>query len=231
MAKDRLRESLREGAVVVISILVAFGLDAWWDHRGDLREEAEIIAALEAEFTSNRKRLMDDIEEVRGYTDAAQRLLEAAESGVSLAGDADTLGADLWRSLNWRTANVSTAALDAVVSSGRLDLIRDDELRTALAGWKAQVDDMAEEEMFEWREIIERYRPYLGRIVAIPSLEGDSLPPVGLPAAASLARLLSDLEFRSHLSMRLDVSLVALRDKEKTLMELERVLNLLHRGL
>lgn len=228
MARDRLRESLREGAVVVISILVAFGLDAWWDHRGDLREEDEIIAALEAEFTSNRARLIDDIEEVRGYTDAAQRLLDAAESDVTVAGDADSLGADLWRSLNWRTANVSTAALDAVVSSGRLDLIRDGELRTALAGWKAQVEDMAEEEMFEWREIIERYRPYLGRIVAIPSLEGDSLRPVAPPAAASLTRLLSDLEFQSHLSMRLDVSLVALRDKEKTLIELERVLNLLH---
>ena len=230
MENGRLRESLREGAVVVISILVAFGLDAWWDHRGDLREEHEIIAALEAEFTSNRTRLMDDIETVRGYTAATQRLLDAAEADMSVAGDADSLGANLWSSLNWRTANMSTAALDAVVSSGRLELIRDDELRTALAGWRAQLEDMAEEEMFEWLEIIERYRPYVGRNVAIPSLEGDSLRPAAPPEPASLMRLLEDPAFQSHLSMRLDVSLVALRDKEETLIELDRVLGLLHRG-
>ena len=97
----------------------------------------------------------------------------------------DAVGTDLWRSLSWRTANLSTATLDAVVSAGRLQLIRDDELRSALAGWKAHLEDMAEEETFEWREIMERYRPYMGRFLVIPSLEGASLPP-GPPAAARL---------------------------------------------
>lgn len=217
---------IAEGVVVVGSILLAFAIDAWWDYRGELQQEDEIIQALEAEFTLNRRKLERDIEDVRDYTAAAQRLLEAARSSAVEARDVDSLGADLWRSLSWRTANLSTANLDVIVSTGRLDLIRDALLRSALAGWKANLEDMAEEEEYEWREIVERYRPYMGRFVAIPSLEVDSVPPP--PSGTVLRRLLADQEFQSRLSMRVDVSLVSLRDKESTQAELDRILGLLH---
>ena len=102
MTTGRVRDSVREGLVVVISILVAFWLDAWWDYRGALRQEDEIVDALEAEFASNRTRLERDIEDVRDYTAAAQRLLSAAKSGTAKVQEADSLGADLWRSLDLR---------------------------------------------------------------------------------------------------------------------------------
>jgi hypothetical protein len=155
-----------EAVVVVGSILLAFAIDAWWDYRGELRQEDEIVQALEAEFTLNREKLEQDIEGVREYTAAAQRLLRAARSNAVEAQGVDSLGTDLWQSLSWRTANLSTANLDVIVSTGRLDLIRDAQLRSALAGWKALLEDMAEEEEYEWREIVERYRPYMGRFVA-----------------------------------------------------------------
>jgi hypothetical protein len=214
-----------EAVVVVGSILLAFAIDAWWDYRGELRQEDEIVQALEAEFTLNREKLEQDIEGVREYTAAAQRLLRAARSNAVEAQGVDSLGTDLWQSLSWRTANLSTANLDVIVSTGRLDLIRDAQLRSALAGWKARLEDMAEEEEYEWREIVERYRPYMGRFVAIPSLEGDSAPPP--PSGTALRRLLANEEFQSRLSMRVDVSLFSLRDKGSTLAELDRILGLL----
>ena len=45
---------LIELAVIVVSILLAFGIDAWWEERQDRREEAEILAGLEREFTDYR---------------------------------------------------------------------------------------------------------------------------------------------------------------------------------
>jgi hypothetical protein len=215
---------VREGFVVVISILIAFSLDAWWVRQGELRQESEIRSSLQAEFVTNRERLSGDMDYVRSYTEASARVLAATESGIEGDEEATSLSVDLWNTLSWRTANLSTATLDAVVSAGRLELIRDDALRSALAGWRAQLEDMAEEEEFEWREVVERYRPHLGRLIVIPSLEGPT--PRGLDGE-ELERVLGDHEFRSYLSMRVDVSLVSLDAKEEALEELDRIVELL----
>lgn len=55
--------------MVVSSILIAFVLEAWWDYRQDRRDEAELGAGLVTEFESNRERIAEDIEVVRGYTE------------------------------------------------------------------------------------------------------------------------------------------------------------------
>ena len=213
-----------EAAAIVASILLAFAIDAWWDHRTDLNAEVEILHNLKDEFTANRETLLQDVEYVNTYLQAIQRLLVAYEGTAASRQSIESLGVDLWHSMSWRTSNLSTATLDSVISAGHLDLVRDQPLRAALAGWPAQLDDMAEEEMFEWREVTERYRPFVGRIVSIPSLEGAERKP---PDPDSLRRLLESAEFRSLLSMRLDVTLVSLKDKKETLTELNRILDLL----
>ena len=90
---------------------------------------------------------------------------------------------------------------------------------------------MAEEEIYEWLEVTERYRPFVGRNIPIPSLaawvfssEGTERKP---PDPDLLQHLLKSVEFGSLLSMRLDVSLVALQDKNDTLAELDRILDFL----
>ena len=39
-----------EGVVIVASILFAFGLQAWWDHRKDAETERQMLIALESEL-------------------------------------------------------------------------------------------------------------------------------------------------------------------------------------
>ena len=213
-----------EAAAIVASILLAFAIDAWWDYRKDLIAEVKILQNLKDEFTANHETLLKDVEYVSTYTQAIQRLLVAYEGTSASRQFVDSLGVDLWHSMSWRTLNLSTATLDSVIGAGHLDIIRDQPLRAALAGWAARLDDMAEEEMFEWLEVTERYRPFVGRFVSIPSLEGAERKPAD---PDSLRRLLESVEFGSLLSMRLDVSLVSLEDKNKTLAELNRILDLL----
>ena len=50
------RISIEAGAIV-ISILFAFSIDAWWEARQDQVEEREILIGLEAEFIDLRSRL------------------------------------------------------------------------------------------------------------------------------------------------------------------------------
>lgn len=214
-----------EAVAIVASILLAFAIDAWWDYIGDRREEAELLRNLESELENNLKILTDDIEYVENYTEATRRLLAATESDAAASLYLESIGTELWETMSWRTSNLSTASLDSAINNGWLALVRDDELRSALSGWPSRLGDMSEEEMFEWRHITERYRPFVGGIVKIPSLEGPDSPP--LPEGASLRRLMQSDEFHSVLSMRLDVSLVSLRDKRETLSELNKLLGLL----
>lgn len=214
-----------EAVTIVASILLAFAIDAWWDYIGDRREEAELLRNLESELANNSQILTNDIKDVEDYTEAARRLLAATESVDAVSLPLESIGKDLWQTMSWRTSNLSTASLDSAINTGRLALIRDDELRTALSGWPARLSDMSEEEMFEWRHITERYRPFVGGRVKIPSLEGPDPPP--LPEGASLRRLMQSDEFHSLLAMRLDVSLVSLQDKRETLSELKNLLELL----
>jgi hypothetical protein len=44
------RRLIAEGVVIVASILLAFGLDAWWDATQQSRETADLLAALDEEF-------------------------------------------------------------------------------------------------------------------------------------------------------------------------------------
>lgn len=39
-----------EGAAIVISILLAFAIDAWWEERGDRQAEVLLLQRLQADF-------------------------------------------------------------------------------------------------------------------------------------------------------------------------------------
>ena len=46
-----------EGVLIVVSILLAFGIDAWWDRNRDDDARRELVAALRAEFLAGSEEL------------------------------------------------------------------------------------------------------------------------------------------------------------------------------
>jgi hypothetical protein len=51
------RPLLLEGLTIVLSILLAFAIEAWWDTNRDRKTEARLVNALQAELSTNRDRL------------------------------------------------------------------------------------------------------------------------------------------------------------------------------
>lgn len=51
---------LAEGLVIVASILLAFGIDAWWDRAQERREELGYLVALHSEFEQAAEELARD---------------------------------------------------------------------------------------------------------------------------------------------------------------------------
>jgi len=71
------RRILAEGVVIVVSILLAFAIDAWWDETRERGREKTVLAGLRSEFEANRTRLMANLAEHEGTRAAAVSLKSA----------------------------------------------------------------------------------------------------------------------------------------------------------
>ncbi|MDP2957169.1 MAG: hypothetical protein Q8N53_12170 [Longimicrobiales bacterium] len=148
-----------EGVLIVISILSAFALDAWWDARLARQEEADVLVRLRAEAVSNRDQLLERIDNHRSVQRAAEAILALTGSSAPTGLSADSVGRLIDEaSSNW-TYDPANGVLESLIVSGRLGIISSDSLQTELAGWPAMVRDMQEDEQPGFRALDTRITP------------------------------------------------------------------------
>ena len=141
------RRLLAEGLVIIASILAAFALDTWWGRLNAQGEERNTLAALRTEFQQAGLR-------VDSYRRIQERILHAVGSvtdsldAAVVRGDRTIIVADTALGLAYipPTTTLSLGTLQGLLASGRLGIIRDPELRTALAAWGAGLEELNEEE-------------------------------------------------------------------------------------
>ncbi|HER20472.1 MAG TPA: hypothetical protein ENO14_05445, partial [Chromatiales bacterium] len=79
---------LAEALVIVVSILLAFGLDAMWDQRNDRQAEAGLRASLAREFQGNREILAETMAGIRQSRSRIEAFaVMASEQVLSLPDD------------------------------------------------------------------------------------------------------------------------------------------------
>jgi hypothetical protein len=161
----RLVHGVAEVAIVVLSILIAFGLDSWWDTRTAARWERIELESLRDEFAANLEHLAQVIRTHEESVVAVEAIRDFAADGSS---DSTVLFPDsvLAFLIEWRTSEITMGTLDALLASGDLGELRSPELRRRLAGWKALVLDAQEKEILA-RDFIE--------FVLTPALVGNSV--------------------------------------------------------
>ena len=168
MSEDRVNDRVPwlrifvEGVVIVGSILLAFGIDAWWDLAQRDRETIEILVVLDAEFAEVEFLLDATLERNRTVIAAADSILDQLRSGDDRI-ETGLLG-DLFRV---PTANSTQGALSALISSGRLDLIPSRELQALLAGWSSILEDIHEDEASAERFVYEELLPNMSLVAEI----------------------------------------------------------------
>lgn len=197
-----------EAVLIVISILLAFGIDAWWDERQTGIEEAEMLAALEGEFLRNREALQTQLGLHLFILESVGELVLAARQGewpnaslsIDRALDAFTYPG---------TTDLEGGVLDALVSANRFELVSDLELRSRLANWGAVYAEVQDDEQNNSSYVFDLVLPYLIRqhipfsteygyatgdeLILTRSLTND---------AEAVARLLGDPEFKSMSEFR-----------------------------
>lgn len=197
---------IAESTAVVVSILLAFTIDAWWVERSDRQAEREELSRLYEEFTRNRDRLHEDVlldsrsGQNRAYEGGARLLemLRAHKGPEETVAVSNRLLFDVTAAPNF---DATTPVLDGLILSGRLEIIEDRNVLSAISEWNMWVSQTSEVEL-------------LARDLAL----GQLYP--ALAERGNLGGILDEENLDRQISMRVDdeiLGLVALRVRMMTL--------------
>jgi hypothetical protein len=169
------RRLLAEGMVIVFSILLAFGVDAWWEGHTERRREAALLSDLLAEFEASRADLV-------ARRDGARRMANANTALRDLVGEAasglpvmlpDSL---ILAVLSGPTYEPETNTLDAAIASGRIEIIRSDTIQAELANWRRLIVDTREDELLVRQLSTEQVVPLLAGQIDLSTYYDRVLP-------------------------------------------------------
>ncbi len=174
--RHRWRRVVAEGLLIVLSILLAFGIEAGWSQRGERQDEADALRGLRDDFVENIERLASVRSEHAEVHDAAVQLL--AMTGPVANQSVPDLGMDtlVMASIGGPKVLLVTATYDALIASGRIQLLQSAGLRRELARWATIVADLREEERDAFRQMDQRLLPFLWDFVPIVTLDVNILP-------------------------------------------------------
>lgn len=198
-----------EALAIVLSILLAFAIDAWWQERAEYREETSALRALRDEFEANREVLARFIAFHSDLQSSALAVLQlAADPAAEIAAEeVDRIIVDVtwWGSL----VSFESAALDAVILGAKLDLLNNEALRRMLADWRSQLASTSSQNAQEFEHFYGTLLPILRPRVNLAQISNASLrvpgdffydPGARLPVPADRVdhrALINDREFQN----------------------------------
>jgi hypothetical protein len=151
---------VRESLVIIASILIAFGIDAWWDTHGDAAQSAAFLSALADDIAGTRA----ELERVRslhaGISESSARIMRWGQSEDPLA--ACQAEADPYAFLLAHPSiDPPLGAVQAILGSGRTDLVDDRALLRELTRFAAVVTDLEREEVRANAHLANEVYPFL----------------------------------------------------------------------
>ena len=155
-------DTIRDLIVVVVGILAALWLESWWQDRQDRVEEVTILQGLRAEFVMNRAQLVDKMSawnKTVVATEHAHRLM-----GSPISEELTTEAREVFAAVDrMQFYDPTQGQLTSVMSSGKLNLVRNANLRARIADWPALVADLDIERSLAFYEMTEGLRSVLNR--------------------------------------------------------------------
>jgi len=197
-----------EGIAIVVSILLAFWIQAWWEERQLRDEEQRVLTTLAEEFT----RLEYEASKARSYyTAILSSLVALVEIGDGTRSKPDNHELDrLFGNTLWygTTREWTSGELDSIISSGDLALISDGKLRQDISRWTGRLSELRDAIELDRDAHFNRYLPYLSANINVPALAtlSDAVPgspdekfefpmAINISSAANHRELLNRQEF------------------------------------
>jgi hypothetical protein len=130
---------LGEFVLIVAGVSVALGAESLFDARRDRIREATYLAQIRSDVRENERRLVEAIDQEETRRSEAQAAFAAASAAVAVSADS----AQAWlidrQGLYGTDPRLLTGSVSALVGTGELGLIRDANVRAALAAYVPQI--------------------------------------------------------------------------------------------
>lgn len=167
-----------EAFAIVVSILLAFWIDAWWEERKDRFAEQEYLSAILADIDVVIGEVDRTIAANETLNKSARHRIAALRDGYQLSDATEaTMLEEIWTSYRLR-ANLDSYT--DLLSSGGVMILRSSSVRGTLARLRSEMD--FEQELFQMTiEAAEMSRPLLhesldaGNMTIIARLEKDTI--------------------------------------------------------
>lgn len=178
-----------ESAAVVLSILLAFSIDASWSERQERAREQALLRGILADYRASRAELAERVRLAARMAQNTALLTQQVSDwdGATLLSVADSL---ILGVLGGPTYEPATNTLDAALGSGEIELIRSDAVKAELAHWRRALLDTREDEVEVRRLTNEQLVPALSGVVDLGPYFQQLLnwsferPVTGLPGQA-----------------------------------------------
>ena len=150
--------AIGEIILVVIGILIALQINNWNEQRKENSNEQAIIKRLEKEFITNREQLLDKIQFRNTLIESCRQLLENFDNPENATRD----------SILVYLGTIQPPTFDPIqndlVSSGNIEILKNEELKQLLVNWSTDVIQLQEVEQVFFRFCEQRIYPYLNEI-------------------------------------------------------------------
>lgn len=228
--------------MIVFSILLAFAINTAWQKHGERQEEKRLLGALRDEFTVNQERIAEIVAFHTSLRATAISLMQATTQPAAISAEAtDQLITDV----SWWGGFISpeSAALDAIVLGGKLDVIQDETLRRLLTAWRRDVTDAAAQETQEYDHYSRVWLPLLRAKANLAQISNTAttIPGIGKPSGTTKMpvtlsvrdhrELLTDTEFQNALVHKVWIEDDALRAYQDLLGHLSTIRGRLEREI
>ncbi len=191
---------LAEGVLIVVSILLAFAIDASWAERGRRQDALRALRALEQDFEAASALLRRVSNSHSSGVAAAEALLEFTGPEAT-AIDSDSLAVLMPPLLRIPYFSPSLGSLEALLSSGDLRLIENAELRAALAAFPVALAGLNRTQDYGAQLVLNAFLPSVGRHIPLRRYGMTSRGETSF--AGDIAPLLTSLEFENQVQLRL----------------------------
>ncbi|MEM1262750.1 MAG: hypothetical protein AAGH76_10170 [Pseudomonadota bacterium] len=193
-SRDRINNALVEIAIITVSIVLAFALERWWDAIVDSRLKDELVVSLIQEFEATGVELRSALQDHRDRMISASSLSELDEDSIGSI-DPSKISEYWYGTVTPDETYPPTGALLSAINDNRLTLLGNSQLRSSLASWTYQLDDLRQTERVLANYTLQTFWPSVATDVVIPlnketiGRETDSV--VLLPATKNHLNLLS----------------------------------------
>jgi len=154
------KRTAAEGVAIVVSILLAFWIDTWWEDRKEARLEVVYLLELQEDFEQNKSRLEKEVADIE-KTARSMFVLQEQSALDSPSMSVSELNENFSQIINMTSFYPINRAYTNMTGSGDLKLIRSRPIKNALAEYYAAAQITVLVQNTHEMELVQIYEPYI----------------------------------------------------------------------